>query len=135
MMKQVDMRDLKFLGYCSHEGSNPSGGTMKNYIIEYRNNIIRLGIGIESSNIRNSYRFKSIKDMLNILILCRLKDSDSSLHARGMLGMINEWRVHNLLYSLGIAKKRTVSLDIEAKQPWYLKLLYGIISPFYLHFT
>lgn len=70
-------------------------------------------------------------------ILSLIRDevsSDMAVHKRNLFSMIYEWRTHNLLYALGIAKDRTGSVDLNTNQPWYIKVLYAIISPFYLHF-
>lgn len=72
-------------------------------------------------------------------ILYRIKDKvkeDKTLaiHNRSVSSMVNEWRVHNLIYSLGIFKDRTKSVDLNIGQPWYIKALYTILSPFYFHF-
>lgn len=70
-----------------------------------------------------------------ILRLIREEVSDEmAIHKRNIFSMIYEWRAHNLLYALGIAKDRTGSVDLNTGQPWYMKALYAIISPFYLHF-
>ena len=51
-----------------------------------------------------------------------------------MFSLLNEWRTHNLLYSLGVQKERTASVDLESNQSWYMTVAYAILSPFYLHF-
>lgn len=54
----------------------------------------------------------------------------SGIHRRTMFSLINEWRVHNLLYELNIERDRTESVDLDVDQPWYMKVLYTVISPF-----
>lgn len=56
---------------------------------------------------------------------------DNPLSKRSMKSLINEWRAHNLLYSIGMFKSRTAHVDFESKQPWYLKIAYAILSSFY----
>ena len=51
-----------------------------------------------------------------------------------MFSLLNEWGTHNLLYSLGVQKERTASVDLESNQSWYMTVAYAILSPFYLHF-
>lgn len=44
---------------------------------------------------------------------------------------MNEWRAHNLLYSMGIEKERTRSVDLSINESWYKKIGYFILSLFY----
>lgn len=74
--------------------------------------------------------------MKEILELIKAEASaEMAINKRNIFSMIYEWRTHNLLYTLGIAKDRTGSVDLNIGQPWYIKVLYAIISPFYLHFS
>lgn len=45
--------------------------------------------------------------------------------------MVREWKAHNLMYKLGIFKKHTKSIDFK-KTHWYTRLMYRIISLFYV---
>lgn len=49
--------------------------------------------------------------------------------------MVNEWSVHNLLYSLGIQKDRTKDVDLNINQHWYIKVGYFLLSPIYFIFN
>ena len=82
------------------------------------------------------YKVKNVSDMKSIIKAIRKIDTESkyAINKRGIFGMINEWRVHNLLYTLGIMRARTSSVDLNINQPWYIKTLYAILSPFYFHF-
>lgn len=80
-------------------------------------NIEEVNYKIEFSNTRiyNSYQIKKIKDMKNILLYIREKYPTQVLshNQRSLFGMINEWRAHNLLYKLGIARERTKHVDLN----------------------
>lgn len=81
-------------------------------------------------HIEDSYKCKHIKDMKKILTYIKLQ---STAWPRSTFGMINEWRAHNLLYSIGIYKSRTASVDFEANPKWYLSIVYFCLSLLYLH--
>lgn len=71
--------------------------------------------------------------MKNILESIKKEVStDMAINKRSIKGMVREWRVHNLLYSLNIMKDRTGTVDLEINQSWYMKTLYSILSIFYL---
>lgn len=109
---------------------------MKQFILEYKDFILKVTTTENNTNIQDSYKVKSIDHMIDILY--RIQDESSSemaINKRGVWGMLNEWRTHNLLYSLGIEKYRTKSVDLDYKQPWYMSVAYALISPFYLHFV
>lgn len=57
-----------------------------------------------------------------------------AINQRSVTSMIREWRVHNLVYSIGLYRRRTKDVDFEHPQKWYFKVAYFILSPFYLHF-
>lgn len=109
---------------------------MKRIIIQYNSFILKVNLDHDNTCILDSYKVKDMPDMENILwmIQSESEDSEMAVNKRGVWGMVNEWRVHNLLYSLGIQRDRTRSVDLNINQPWYMRLIYTIISPFYLHF-
>ena len=103
--------------------------------IKYSEYIINVLLSTNNTSITDSYRIRGINDMVNVLKKIRNTCDDSyAIHKRSIFGMVNEWRVHNLLYSLGILRDRVGSVDLNTNQPWYVKLLYTILSPFYFHF-
>lgn len=57
---------------------------------------------------------------------------DWAINKRTKVGMIIEWRAHNLLYALDIYPYRTGSVDLDTNEPWYRKLGYLILSTLYL---
>ena len=88
-------------------------------------------------SIIDSYKVKSLKQMINFLKDLRnqypSKPKSMIIFKRSLFSMINEWRVHNLLYTLNYQTHRTKSVDID-DEPIYRKILYTLLSPFYIHF-
>jgi hypothetical protein len=130
----------KSLSHCGCVGSSPTGGTMdKKVLTTFEGKVVKVTLSDTNTNIENSYRFKSIsimKDILNWIKAASIVSStERAISKRSMFSMINEWRVHNLLYSFGIKRDRTKSVDLDINQPWYMKLAYTVLSPFYLHFN
>lgn len=116
-------------------GSSPTWGTMKRLVFNYKDSIFVTEASKDNTTIFGSYRIKSPDDMEAILTQIGLEcPVEWAINKRTIFSMIQEWRVHNLLYSLGIFKSRTGDVDLNTDQPWYIKVLYFIISPFYLHF-
>ena len=55
----------------------------------------------------------------------------SDVFKRSNFSLKMEWAVHNLLYNLGIFKKRTKDVDMEYPLSWCLKIgytIFGLIS-------
>lgn len=89
----------------------------------------------DSTHIEDSVRIKRSRDMRAVLELIRLKLTGESLFSVNRLGlgtMVAEWRAHNLLYALGVARKRTQDVDLN-DNPWWLRLAYGVLSCLYWH--
>lgn len=108
---------------------------MEKIIIEYKNFILKVHISEDNTAILNSYIVKSAPDMESILYKIRTNASDKyAISKRSIPSMIREWRVHNLLYSIGLFKSRTRDVDLNIGNPWYIKALYFILSPLYLNF-
>lgn len=97
-------------------------------------NKYKLPVGVSYNNITifDSYQIKSHRDMEGFLYDI-LKDNDikEMLKHRSVKDMISEWRVHNLLFKLGIYKEKTKNVDFESYPNKYLKILYYIGSVFY----
>ena len=111
-------------------------GLMESLVIRYKNFILKVFSSKNCTTIWDSYQVESYKDMKEIIYCIKPEVSlEDAINTRRVSSMIHEWRVHNLLYSLGIFKRRTKSVDLDINQPWYLKVLYTIISPLYLHFS
>ena len=117
------------------ESSSLSGGTMKKLIIRHKDFTLKVHISEDNTTIFDSYQVKSPWDMESIIYYIKAEASDEmAINKRNISSMIYEWRTHNLLYALGIMRDRTGSVDLNIGQPWYIKALYAIISPFYFHF-
>lgn len=117
------------------ESSSLSESTMKKIIIDYKDKLIKATLSSNNTHIEDSYKIKSIDDMQNILWELQLRVSNRmAINKRGIWSMTHEWRAHNLLYSLGIQRDRTKSVDLDINQPWYIRLAYPIISMFYPYF-
>lgn len=116
-------------------GSSPTWGTMKKLIIRYKDFILKVHSSECNTTIFDSYRVKSPCDMESIIYCIKSRVPNGyAIDKRGISSMIHEWRVHNLLYSLGILKSRVKDVDLNINQPWYVKVLYFTLSPFYFHF-
>lgn len=108
---------------------------MKRIIARYNEFDLRVNISDDNTTIFDSYKVHNYSDMRGIINA--IKDEANKLcaiHNRSVSGMIYEWRVHNLLYSLNICKDRTKDVDLESNQPWYMKTIYFILSPLYFNF-
>ena len=116
-------------------GSSPTWGTMKKLIIRHKDFILKVHASENNTTIFDSHLVKSPWDMESIIYYIKAETSDEyAINKRNVSSMIYEWRVHNLLYSLGILRDRVKDVNLNTGQPWYIKALYFILSPFYFHF-
>lgn len=105
---------------------------MKKVIIEYNQYIIKAHLTEDNTSIIDSYRVKSISDMIDVLKEIRKTcDESYAIHKRSIFSMVNEWRAHNLLYSLHIKRDRTGSVDLNIGQNIGMKIAYLILSILY----
>lgn len=119
-------------------GSSPTWGTMRKIYIAYKPFVLKVHLSEACTTIIDSYLVTSRKDMKEVLRVIKTDVEDDkalAIHKRSLSSMIEEWRVHNLLYSLGIERDRTKSVDLNINQPWYVKAAYAILSPLYFHFS
>jgi len=79
---------------------------------------------VDSWNINNLQEEKDY-----IAIIKANRKCPPEVYERCDCSLIAEWRTHNLLYALGIARERTKSTDFD-KEPWYRMLCYYIALPF-----
>lgn len=108
---------------------------MERLIVRYKDFILKAHASEYNTTIFGSHQVKSRTDMKSVINYIRDNVSNvCSIHKRSISSMIHEWRVHNLLYSLGILRDRVKDVDLNIGQPWYIKTLYFILSPLYLHF-
>lgn len=118
-------------------GTNVKLKTIFNMLIEYKNRQIIVLPNV--TTIENSFQIRSIKEMKHVINSARAisknhhkKYKEYAIHVRTMFSMICEWRAHNLLWSLGIKRERTKTVDLELKVKWYYKIGYFILSCCYL---
>lgn len=100
--------------------------------IYYNEEQINVGVYVDNTHIENSYKIKRIKDMRNVLELIRMDCSNETLliHKLKMSTQIHEWRAHNLLFALGIARKRTKDVDLNFES-WWRRIGYFVLSLMY----
>lgn len=70
------------------------------------------------------------KDLFCYFYTLRLtpQTSESQVWQRSDFSLSMEWASHNFAYKLGIARKRTASVDLNYPQKWYVKALYTIVG-------
>ena len=104
---------------------------MKEIDIKYSKYIINVLLSTYNTSIIDSYRIRRINDMVNVLKKIRNTCDDSyAIHKRSIFGMVNEWRVHNLLYFLHIKRRRTGTVDLNINQSIWAKIAYKQHSVF-----
>ena len=100
--------------------------------IKYSECIINVLLNTNNTSIKDSYRIRRINDMVNVLKKIRNTCDDSyAIHKRSIFGMVNEWRVHNLLYFLHIKRRKTGTVDLNVNQSIWVKIAYTLLSVFY----
>ena len=105
---------------------------MKMINIKYSECIINVLLSTNNTSIKDSYRIRRINDMVNVLKKIRNTCDDSyAIHKRSIFGMVNEWRVHNLLYFLHIKRRKTGTVDLNVNQSIWVKIAYTLLSVFY----
>ena len=105
---------------------------MKEINIKYGEYLIDVLLSTDNTSIIDSYRIKRINDMINVLKKIRNTcDNSYAIHKRSIFGMVNEWRVHNLLYFLHIKRRRTGTVDLNINQSIWAKIAYTLLSVFY----
>ena len=105
---------------------------MKMINIKYSEYIINVLLSTNNTSITDSYRIRRINDMVNVLKKIRNTCDDSyAIHKRSIFDMVNEWRVHNLLYFLHIKRRRTGTVDLNVNQSIWVKIAYTLLSVFY----
>ena len=105
---------------------------MKMINIKYSEYIINVLLSTYNTSITDSYRIRRINDMVNVLKKIRNTcDNSYAIHKRSIFGMVNEWRVHNLLYFLHIKRRRTGTVDLNMNQSIWTKIAYTLLSALY----
>jgi hypothetical protein len=85
-------------------------------------------------HIKNSYQIKKGKEIKEALKYIHLMDGYKDLQAKGYTrtekSEYQEWKAHNLLYRLGIARTRTGTCDIDQNEAMWRRAIYAILSIF-----
>ena len=112
----------------TRKGYEPSLGTFDVHVSD--NNI----------SITNSYKIRDRYTMCEALLnICNVGANNQEhiteslnaamiLQIRGIRSIIREWRAHNVLYSLGIARNRARTVDLNLNNPWYVRFSYWLLS-------
>ena len=79
-----------------------------------------------------SYRYTQTSEIISMLqtIIC-LNNDCKLFKTRTLKDMIAEWQTHNLLYYLGLFRSHTRSVNFEANQSKFMKILYKIFGKIY----
>jgi hypothetical protein len=106
---------------------------------DFENQQVCANLSELNTHISNSYRVKKLSEMKEVLKgyqntaeVCN--EENMAIRSRTIFNMVNEWRVHNLLYELHLFRSHTANVDLEREPKWYMTLAYTILSPFYFHF-
>lgn len=83
--------------------------------------------------INDSYKVHHLKHMSYILAVLRSKYPSCNVLKRSEFSLINEWRAHNLLYSLGLFKTHTKDVDLDTTK-WYTEIIYFLLSLLYISY-
>lgn len=104
---------------------------MKNAEMFYRNGVLYVTTTADNTHIENSYLVKSRKDMRGILECIEINSNcGDAIRRIPVATMIREWRAHNLLYALGIARARTKDVDLNFES-WWRRIGYFVLSLMY----
>jgi hypothetical protein len=80
-------------------------------------------------HIHDSYKIKGKKRKLEI-INAIIAFCPEAFKTRTIKSVLREWRAHNVLYKLHIARNSTMHTDIEAHQKLFYKISYLLINIF-----
>lgn len=83
---------------------------------------------IGNCQIKDSYLIHKKNDMLQFI---ETNLTESPFDIRSDKSYLREWRAHNLLYTFGIAKESTASVDLNIDESFVRKIGYFILSLFY----
>ena len=106
---------------------------MEKKIVLYNDKAFKVDLSDNCTTIHDSYLIKRRKDMRIFLDMLR-EDSDDNfaINKRSISGMVREWTSHNLLYTLNLWRNRTMSVDLQIEQKWYVKLGYFLLNLIYI---
>jgi hypothetical protein len=104
---------------------------MKNKI---KNDVkIKYDVTTDNIHIKDNYKITKEKEMKRILNLIKLQyySSQYFFYLIPLKDLINEWKTHNLFYDLHLFRSYTKDVDLN-KHSWFIKLIYSILSKFYI---
>lgn len=107
---------------------------MSKLVLNYPNGLVRVNVTKNNISIEESYKVQKKSDMRNILEQLKSLYEDEHnnvLDNRTIRSIICEWRSHNLVYSLGLFRDRTRTVDINYPIPDYMNIVYFMASLFY----
>lgn len=85
-------------------------------------------------HIKNSYKIDCGAEIIVALDLIHKTEEYKKLleagYTRTFQSEFNEWKAHNILYKMGIARARTGSVDISQNESKLFRLGYVILSKF-----
>lgn len=82
--------------------------------------------------IEDSYKIRTRDRMIDYISYYRRMYPKNSVWNRSNESLIHEWRGHNLLYDLHLFRSHTADVDFEYPQKWYCKVVWAILSVFYI---
>jgi hypothetical protein len=100
--------------------------------IYYNDKEIDCTISKNNVHINHSIKIKRRKEMTEIIDMIKQKLPEHEINNVSTFLCVQEWGVHNLLYSLGLYRDRTRDLDIDTNKPWYMKIIYYILGFLYM---
>ena len=92
-------------------------------------------LSLDNVKIPDSVQIKKSKMMKQYLIDLKAYAEQAGveckpLELRSIAGMVREWKTHNLLYWLHIAREHTKDVDLEYPQKTWKTVFYFIMSRF-----
>ena len=84
--------------------------------------------------VKDSHKITRKKDILTCLMGIHNTIDYLNLRSKGYTRTLKseyrEWRAHNVLYRLGIARERTGSVDFDQNESKWRRFIYAILSVF-----
>lgn len=82
--------------------------------------------------INDSYKIKAKSGMIEILTrICADATYKGYTYTRTLKSWLREWQAHNVLYTLGVARKRTGSVDLNENASGIARFCYNLLALLY----
>ena len=102
---------------------------MYNISLPFENSYIHIQFNSKNIHIIDSFRVKRKRDMEKLLSQVEYASFNRGIfYSRNLKSWIQEWKAHNVLYNLGIIKKKNTNLN--EKISTFNKVKYFILSLF-----